>query len=129
MTLHLADDLDVGRGDLICRPTEQPAASQDLEAMVCWMSDRPLVPNGRYALKHTTKWTRAIATEITYRLDINTGHCDESARELRANDLARIKLRTMAPIFSDPYTRNRLTGSFALVDESTHATVAAGMLL
>jgi sulfate adenylyltransferase large subunit len=129
VTLHLADDLDVGRGDLLCRPGEVPPASQDFEAMVCWMSDRPLQPNGRYALKHTTRWTRAIASEICYRLDINTGERDEAAREVRANDLARIRLRTMNPIYLDPYNRNRLTGSFALVDETTHATVAAGMLV
>jgi len=129
ITLHLADDLDVGRGDLICRPDEQPVASQDFDAMVCWMSERPLVPNGRYALKHTTRWTRAVATEISYRLDINSGEQHGGASELRANDLARIRIRTHAPIFGDPYNRNRLTGSFALVDETTHATVAAGMLL
>ncbi|HEY5937091.1 MAG TPA: GTP-binding protein [Kofleriaceae bacterium] len=129
VTLHLADDLDVGRGDLLCRPGEAPAPTQDFEAMVCWMSERPLQPNGRYALKHTTRWTRAIASEIRYRLDINTGERDETARELKANDLARIRIRTTNPIFGDPYDTNRLTGSFALVDEATHATVAAGMLV
>jgi bifunctional enzyme CysN/CysC len=126
--VHLADDLDLGRGDMICRPNNQPTVSQDLDAMVCWMGDRPLAPNARYALKHTTRWTRAVATELLYRLDVNTGHRDTATRELRTNDLGRIRLRTMAPIIHDSYRRNRTTGSFILVDEATNATVAAGML-
>ena len=129
VVVHLADDLDAGRGDMICRPNNQPTVAQDLDAMVCWMSERPLATGGRYALKHTTRWTRAIATELLYRLDVNTGHRDPTATALQMNDLGRIRLRSMAPIIYDPYRRNRLTGSFILVDEATNATVAAGMLL
>jgi bifunctional enzyme CysN/CysC len=129
VTLHLADDLDVGRGDLICRPNNQPTVGQDLDAMVCWMTDKPLAPRGRYALKHTTRWSRAIVTDLLYRLDIHTGHRDEAATQLGLNDLGRIRLRTTTPILYDPYRRNRTTGSFILVDEATNATVAAGMLL
>ncbi len=129
VTVHLADDLDVGRGDMICRPNNQPAVGQDLDAMVCWMSERPLSPKGRYALKHTTRWTRAIVTQLLYRLDIHTGHRDEAATEMRLNDLGRIRLRTTTPVIYDPYKRNRATGSFILVDEASNATVAAGMLL
>jgi sulfate adenylyltransferase subunit 1 (EFTu-like GTPase family) len=97
--------------------------------MVCWMADKPLSAKGRYALKHTTRWTRAVVTELLYRLDVNTGHRDEAARELRLNDLGRIRLRTTTPILYDPYRRNRVTGSFILVDEVSNATLAAGMLL
>ncbi len=129
VTVHLADDLDIGRGDLLCRPNNQPTVAQDLDAMICWMTDKPLEPKGRYALKHTTRWSRAIVTDVLYRLDVNTGHRDESADKLGLNDLGRIRLRTTSPIIYDAYKRNRTTGSFILVDETTNATVGAGMLL
>ncbi len=129
VTLHLADDLDVGRGDVIVRPINQPTVGQDLDAMVCWMTDKPLSARGKYALKHTTRWTRAIVTDLRYRLDINTGEQDPSATQLGLNGLGRIALRTTTPLVYDPYARNRTTGSFILVDETTNATVAAGMLL
>ena len=129
VTVHLADDLDIGRGDLLCRPNNRPTVAQDLDAMICWMTDRPLEPKGRYALKHTTRWSRAIVTDVLYRLDVNTGHRDENAHKLGLNDLGRIRLRTTSPIIYDAYKRNRTTGSFILVDEATNATVGAGMLL
>ncbi len=129
VTVHLADDVDISRGDLLCRPNNQPTVGQDLDAMICWMTDKPLLPKGRYALKHTTRWTRAIVTDILYRLDVNTGHRDEGSGKLGLNDLGRIRLRTTTPVIYDPYRRNRTTGSFILVDEATNATVAAGMLL
>jgi bifunctional enzyme CysN/CysC len=129
VTIHLADDVDIGRGDMLCRPNNQPTVGQDLDAMICWMTERPLQPRGRYALKHTTRWTRAVVTDLLYRLDINTGHRDEAAPELKLNDLGRIRLRTTTPVIFDPYRRNRITGSFILVDEATNATAAAGMLL
>ncbi len=129
VTIHLADDVDVSRGDLICRPNNQPIVGQHLEAMVCWMTDKPLSPRGRYALKHTTRWTRAIVSDLRYRLDINTGEQDRSATQLPLNGLGRIALRTTTPIIYDPYAQNRTTGSFILVDEATNATVGAGMLL
>jgi bifunctional enzyme CysN/CysC len=129
VTIHLEDDLDVSRGDMLCRPNNQPLIGQDLDAMVCWMSERPLLSRGRYAIKHTTRWGRAVVNDILYRLDVNTGHRDEAARELKLNDLGRIRLRTTTPILYDPYRRNRMTGSFILVDEASNTTVAAGMLL
>ena len=129
VTLHLADDLDIGRGDMLCRPNNQPTVGQDLDAMVCWMSDRPLAINGRYALKHTTRWTRAVVTDVLYRLDVNTGHRDASTPTMKLNELGRIRIRTTTPIIHDSYKQNRVTGSFVLVDEATHATVAAGMML
>ncbi len=129
VTLHLADDLDLGRGDVLCRPNNQPIVGQDLDAMVCWMSDRPLDPRNRYALKHSTRWTRAIVSDVLYRLDVNTGHRDPQAQRLSLNDLGRIRLRTTTPVIYDPYRRNRMTGSCILVDETTHTTVGACMLL
>ena len=129
VTVHLADDVDLSRGDMLCRPNNQPTVSQDLDAMICWMSDKPLSPRGRYALKHTTRWSRAVVTELLYRLDINTGHRVEAPDQIGLNDLGRIRLRATTPILFDEYKQNRTTGSFILVDEATNATVGAGMLV
>jgi len=129
VTVHLADDVDVSRGDMLCRPNNQPTVGQDLDAMVCWMGDRPLQIKGRYALKHTTRWSRAMVTEVLYRIDVNTGHRDHTSTEMKLNELGRIRLRTTTPVVYDEYKQNRVTGSFILVDEATNATVAAGMLL
>ena len=129
VVVHLDSDVDVSRGDMLCRPNNRPVAGQDLEAMVCWMTDQPLTPRTKYTLKHTTRTTRAMVTGIQYQLDVNTGRRNEGVAQLGLNDLGRISLRTMAPIFYDEYRRNRTTGSFILVDETTNATVGAGMLL
>jgi bifunctional enzyme CysN/CysC len=131
ITVHLADNIDISRGDLLANPRRAPRVSQDLDAMVCWMSERPLSANGRYALKHTTRTTRAIVEEVSYRLDVQTGarHAHEGPVTLALNDLGRIRVRTMVPIAFDPYAENRTTGSFVLIDEATNETVAAGMLL
>jgi bifunctional enzyme CysN/CysC len=127
-TLHFTDDVDISRGDMICRPNNQAHVGQDLDAMICWMTERPLVAKGRYALKHTTRWTRAHVTSLLYRLDVNTGHRVQDATQLALNDLGRIRLRTTTPVIYDAYARNRTTGSFILVDEATNETVAAGMI-
>ena len=129
VVVHLDNDVDVSRGDMLCRPNNRPVVGQDLEAMVCWMAEQPLSPRGKYALKHTTRGTRAMVSSIQYKLDVNTGHRIEGVEQLGLNDLGRISLRTMAPICYDEYRRNRTTGSFILVDEATNATVGAGMLL
>src|SRR5690606_34639835 len=94
VTVHLADAVDGPRGDMLCRPANRPVSGQDLEAMVCWMGDAPLVPKNRYALKHTTRNVRALVSEIDYRLDVNTGHRVQGVEKLERNDLGRIKLRT-----------------------------------
>ena len=129
VVVHLADEIDVSRGDMLCRPNNQPIVGQDLDAMLCWMVDRPLRARARYALKHTTRWVRGMVTELQYRLDVNTLHRDEAAEALGLNDIGRVRLRTTSPIFYDAYARNRTTGSFILADEVTNETVAAGMLL
>jgi sulfate adenylyltransferase subunit 1 (EFTu-like GTPase family) len=131
VVVRLADDLDISRGDLICRPHNRPYVGQDLTAMVCWMAETPLRPGAKLAIKHTTRWGRALVTSLHYRLDINSLHRDRDrdAGELQLNDIGRIDLRTTTPLFFDDYRSSRTTGSFILVDESSHATVAAGMIL
>jgi bifunctional enzyme CysN/CysC len=128
VTVRLADDLDVSRGDLICRPANAPHVTQDLDAMVAWMTDQPLRPRQRIAVKHTTRTVRAVVKELQYRLDVNTLHRDQDATELGLNDIGRVQLRTTQPLFVDDYSRNRVTGRFILIDEATNATVGAGML-
>ncbi len=127
VTIRLEDDLDVSRGDMICRPKNAPVPTQDLDAMVSWMSDTPLVPGQKLAVKHTTRTTRALVKELQYRLDVNTLHRDEEATQLGLNDIGRVRLRTTTPLFLDAYRRSRTTGGFILIDESTNRTVAAGM--
>ena len=129
VTIRLEDDLDVSRGDMIVRPNNQPEVGQDVDMMVCWMSDKPLVPNGKYAIQHTTKDARCIVKEIQYKVDINTLHRMEDDKNIGMNDIARIRIRTTQPLFYDRYSRNRITGSVILIDEATNTTVAAGMII
>lgn len=129
VTMRLADDLDLGRGDMIVRTNNQPTVTQDIDLMVCWMSDKPLKLNGKYAVKHTTRDARCIVKEIQYKMDINTLHRIEDDKHIGMNDIGRIRLRTTQPLFVDSYKRNRNTGSLILIDEHTHETVAAGMVI
>lgn len=130
VTVRLEDQIDISRGDIIVRPNNLPIVSQELDATVCWMSERVSLTQGaRYVLKHTTRTTKAVVTELQYRLDINSLHREEGATGLSLNEIGRIRLRTHAPVFYDEYRRNRVTGSFILIDETNNTTVAAGMLL
>ncbi|MDQ2797482.1 MAG: adenylyl-sulfate kinase, partial [Actinomycetota bacterium] len=129
VTIELTDDLDISRGDLICRPHNRPHVGQDVDAMITWMTaESELTPGARYTIQHTTRATRAVVRELDYRLDINTLHRDESAPSLKLNEIGRVRLRTQNPLLFDAYRRSRDTGSFILVDEATNNTVAAGMI-
>ncbi|MFG1776280.1 sulfate adenylyltransferase subunit 1 [Micromonospora sp. NPDC049051] len=130
VTVRLEDEIDISRGDMICRPNNAPTVSQDIEAMVCWMDEtRPLQVGGKYAIKHTTRSARAIVRALHYRLDINSLHRDESAGGLGLNEIGRVRLRTTVPLLADEYRRNRTTGGFVIIDETTNRTVGAGMIV
>ncbi|MGI5167239.1 sulfate adenylyltransferase subunit 1 [Spirillospora sp. CA-253888] len=130
VTLRLADEIDISRGDMIARPHNRPEVAQDLDAMVCWMTpDRQLAPRMKLVLKHTTRTAKAMVKDLNYRLDVNTLHRDEEATSLGLNEIGRISLRVTQPLFVDDYGRNRLTGGFILIDEATNNTVAAGMIV
>ncbi len=130
VTIRLDDELDVARGDLICRPHNAPAPAQDIDAMLCWMDEsRPLVRGRRYAIKHTTRSARAIVKDLQYRLDVNTLHRDPGVDGLRLNEIGRVRLRTTVPLLCDEYRRNRDTGGFIVIDEATNRTVGAGMIV
>ena len=129
VTVELADDIDISRGDMICRPLNRPFVSQDVDAMVCWLGDQASLSVGaKYTLQHTTRSTRATIEAFDYRLDVNTLHRDENSTSLSLNEIGRIRLRTHQPLLFDAYRRSRETGSFILVDEATNNTVAAGMI-
>jgi bifunctional enzyme CysN/CysC len=130
VTITLDDDIDVSRGDMICRTHNQPQVGQDIDAMVCWFSEGAQLRSGsKYHIKHTTRTGRAMVKNLQYRLDINTLHRDESPDSLALNEIGRVSLRTTVPLFFDEYRRNRDTGSFILIDEATNGTVAGGIIL
>ena len=129
VTIRLEDDVDASRGDMICRVQNHANPTREMEAMVCWMSDRPLKPGGRYRIKHTTRTAIAKVDHLRYRFNVNTMHRDEEAEGLELNEIGRVGLRLSAPLLADEYRRNRATGSFILIEESTNDTVGAGMIL
>jgi bifunctional enzyme CysN/CysC len=130
VSVSLADEIDISRGDLIARTNNHPRIAQEFDATVCWMADSTALEPGRdYIIKHTTRTTRARITALDYRLDVNTLHRDKTATALKLNELGRISLRSQVPLLLDEYTRNASTGSFILIDPDTNGTVAAGMVL
>ncbi len=129
VTMTLEDDLDVSRGDMIVRVKNQPEILQDIEMMVCWMGEKPLLTKGKYTIKHTTKNVRCVVKEILYKVNINTLHRDTEDKIVNCNDIARIAIRVTKPLFVDKYNDNRTTGSLIIIDESTNNTVGAGMII
>ncbi len=128
LTLRLEDELDVSRGELICHPDEPPEVARELEADICWMTDELLRPGSRYLIKQTSRSATAVIDTITDMVDVHTLERMAAPQELGLNDIGRVRLRTSAPLVFDPYTSNRRTGSFILIDESTNGTVGAGMI-
>jgi sulfate adenylyltransferase subunit 1 len=128
VTITLEDDIDISRGDMLVRSENRPEGQQDLDVMLCWLNASPPRPRAKYVLKQTTADARAMITEIQYKMDINTLHRLEEDKDIKMNDIARVKIRSTKPIFADEYNQNRVTGSLILVDEATNETVAAGMI-
>jgi bifunctional enzyme CysN/CysC len=129
VVVRLEDDLAVSRGEMLCRPQNRPHVGREIDAIVCWMDQAPATKGARYALKHTTRSTQCVVSDVRHRVDVDTLHRDESAASLGLNEIGRLMLRTSAPLLFDSYRRNRATGSFILIDETTNDTVAAGMIL
>lgn len=128
--MTLEDDIDIGRGDMIVKENNAPIQSQDIDAMICWMDEKkPLQINGKYAIKHTSKDTRCVIKEIVYKMDINKLKKVEDDKVISLNDIGRIKFRTTSPLTFDSYRKNRLTGSFIIIDEGNNTTVGAGMII
>lgn len=129
VVITLNDEIDISRGDMLVKPNNQPEISQDLEVMVCWMSEKPLVKGKKYIVRHTTKEAKCLVKDIRYKMNINTLHKIEDDLNIGLNDIGRITLRTTLPLFYDDYRKNSGTGSLILVDEFTNETVAAAIIL
>jgi len=129
VTVNLEDDVDISRGDMLVTETNKPDISQDVDLMICWLGEKKMVLNGKYAVKHTTKDARCVIKSIKYKLNINNLDQDETDQDVNMNDIARITIRTTSPLFFDSYNRNRITGSLILIDEATNVTVGAGMIV
>ena len=127
--MTLEDEIDISRGDMIVRENNSPKVEQDIDLMICWMNEKKMITRGKYAIKHTSKDARCIIKEVKYKMNINNLHRIEDDKEIGLNDIARISIRTTAPLFFDEYRRNRNTGSVILIDEATNETVAAGMII
>ena len=129
VSITLEDEIDISRGNMITKPNNQSEVSQDIEAMICWFSESTtLQPRNKYIIRHTTNDVKCIVQDVKYKVNVNTLHKIEGDKEVRLNDICRISLRASAPLLFDSYSRNRLTGSFILIDEQTNNTVAAGMI-
>jgi sulfate adenylyltransferase subunit 1 len=127
--ITLTEEIDISRGDTLVKSNNPPQVSQDIEAMICWFSNKPMPPKAKLVLRHTTQETKAIIQEVKYHVDINTLHKIEGVDSFSMNDIGRITLRTAVPLIHDSYRRNRITGSFILIDPGTNETVAAGMIV
>ncbi len=129
VTILLADDLDLSRGDMIVRENNKPEVTQDIDLMICWFNEVPLQLHGKYTIMHTTQEARCVIKDIRYKLNINTLHRDEEDKNVCINDIARVVIRTTKPLFIDAYRKNRTTGSIILIDEQTNETVGVGMVI
>jgi len=129
VSITLEDDIDISRGDMIVRTNNQPMVSQDLEVMLCWLNNQPAKPRAKYNIRHTSNEQKSMIQEIIYKFDINVLERDRNDKELKMNDICKVRIRTTRPLMIDPYRENRTTGSIILIDETTNETVAAGMIV
>ena len=129
VTITLDDDIDVSRGDMLVRDNNRPNINQDIDIMICWLNEKKMLLNGKYAVKHTSNDVRCIIKEVKYKININNLHRIEDDKEVNMNEIARISIRTTKPLLYDKYINNRFTGSLILIDEGTNETVGAGMII
>lgn len=129
VTLLLEDDIDISRGDMIVRENNSPEVTQDVEAMICWFNQNPMQLKGKYIIMSGSKELKCLLKEIVYKLNINNLTRNEEDKNIKMNDIARVSIRTTQPVFIDSYRKNRITGSFILIDEGSYETVAAGMII
>jgi sulfate adenylyltransferase subunit 1 (EFTu-like GTPase family) len=127
VTLTLADEIDISRGDMISSGSD-PESARAIEATMVWFNDKPLDPAGHYLIKHTSQIVPARVEQVLYRVNVNTLHA-EAVNGMSMNEVAVVRLSTARPIFFDPYRENRGTGAFILIDRQSNSTVAAGMIV
>jgi sulfate adenylyltransferase subunit 1 len=129
VTLSLEDDIDISRGDMIVGVENPPRIGQEIDLMVCWLSEKPMLLNGKYTIRHTTAELRCVIREVKYKVNINTLEEMDAESTLALNEIARIAIKTTKPIYYDSYRENRITGSISIIDEATNNTVGAGMII
>jgi len=129
VSITLEDDIDISRGDMIVKTNNQPEPVQEFGAMLCWLNNAPARPRAKYTILHTANEQKAMIKDVLYKIDIDSYNRDEESKDLNMNDIARVRIRTTRPLMIDEYRDNRITGSFVLIDDATHETVAAGMIL
>jgi len=129
VSITLEDDIDISRGDMIVKTHNKPETKQEFDAMLCWLNNSPARDRAKYSIMHTTNDQKAMIKEVLYKIDVNTYNRNEEDKQLRMNDISRVTIRTTRPLMIDEYRDNRITGSFVLIDDTTHETVASGMIL
>lgn len=129
VTIRLNSEIDISRGDMIVKADDVPMQSQELELMICWLNEKPMVSGGKYGLKHTSADMRCMIKSVDYKVNINTLEQDTEDKKIQLNDIAKISIKTTKPLFFDSYKNNRITGSLILIDEGTNETVGAGMII
>lgn len=129
ISVTLEDDIDVSRGDMIVKKNNKPEPAQEFDAMLCWFNNTPAQSRAKYTIVHTSNEQKAMLKEVVYKIDINTYSRILDNPTLTMNDIARVTVKTTRPLMIDEYRDNRITGSFVLIDDATHETVAAGMIL
>ncbi len=129
VTITLENEIDISRGDMIVKKNNQPRVSQEVDLMICWFNEKPMLPNGKYAIKHTSRDARCMIKNVTYKVNVNTLDKDFDNKKVEMNDIARISIKTTVPLFFDSYRKNRNTGSLIIIDEGTNETLAAGMII
>jgi len=129
VSITLEDEIDIARGDMLAKPNNQPHVGQDIDLMICWMNEKPMNPKGKYLIKHTSNESKCMIKETVYKIDINTLNKIEGDKEIKMNDIGRIRLKAAKPLMYDSYKKNRFTGAIILIDEFTNDTVGAGMII
>lgn len=129
VSITLEDEIDISRGDMLAKPNNQPHVSQEIDMMICWLNTNGLKLGGKYLIKHTTNEAKCIIKDVRYKVNINTLDKSEEDKTIEVNDIGRILVKTAKPLFFDSYRKNRNTGSVILIDEFTHETVGAGMII
>jgi sulfate adenylyltransferase subunit 1 len=129
VTITLEDDIDISRGDMIVKDGNNPEVEQEFDVMMCWLNNQDLLPGGKYTLKHTSKEAVCMIKQVHYKVDMNTLQRNEESKDIKMNDVFKVRVRTNSPVFFDSYRKNRVTGSLVLIDQGSNATVAAGMIV
>lgn len=129
VTFRLAHDIDISRGDMIVPADQKPHIGQEIDVMVCWLGEKPMVIGGKYAIRHTTSEVRGIIRQLDYKVNINNLEHNEEDKTVALNEIAKVTIKTSKPVFYDSYKENRITGSIIIIDEATNNTVGAGMII